>query len=42
MTETPDRPGVAARRFRITLISVMAVQVCTLVLLWILQRTYTP
>ena len=29
-------------RFRITLIRVMSVQVITLVLLWLLQHTYTP
>lgn len=38
MNETDD-PG---RRFRRTLFRVMAVQVVTLVLLWILQRTFTP
>lgn len=31
-----------ARRFRRTLVSVLGVQVITLVLLWILQRVYTP
>jgi len=30
------------RRFRRTLVSVMAVQVVTLVVLWLLQRRYTP
>ena len=29
-------------RFRRTLVRVMAVQVITLVLLWILQHSYTP
>lgn len=29
-------------RFRRTLIRVMSVQVITLVLLWLLQHTYTP
>jgi hypothetical protein len=29
-------------RFRRTLVRVMAVQIVTLVLLWILQHTYTP
>ena len=29
-------------RFRRTLLSVMAVQVITLVLLWILQHSYSP
>ncbi len=29
-------------RFRLTLIHVMSVQVITLVLLWLLQHTYTP
>jgi hypothetical protein len=32
----------APRRFRRTLIRVLGVQVITLVLLWILQRVYTP
>jgi hypothetical protein len=42
MTEKPERPGSGARRFRVTLVSVLTVQVCTLILLWLLQRTYTP
>lgn len=29
-------------RFRRTLVRVMAVQVITLILLWILQHSYTP
>jgi hypothetical protein len=44
MTE-PTRgpaPDDAGRRFRRTLASVMTVQVITLVLLWLLQRAYTP
>lgn len=35
MSQTPRS------RFRRTLVSVMTVQVITLVLLWILQRTFT-
>lgn len=35
-------PDDAGRRFRRTLASVMTVQVITLVLLWLLQRAYTP
>jgi hypothetical protein len=35
----PDEPD--AGRFRVTLFRVMAVQVVTLVLLWLLQRRYT-
>jgi len=31
----------ASRRFRLTLFRVMAVQVITLVLLWLLQQTYS-
>jgi maltodextrin utilization protein YvdJ len=42
VTETPEIAGVAARRFRFNLVCVMAVQVVTLVLLWLLQRAYTP
>jgi hypothetical protein len=44
MTSDPGRPGNpdAGRRFRRTLASVLSVQVITLVLLWILQRVYTP
>jgi hypothetical protein len=30
-----------SRRFRLTLFRVMAVQVITLVLLWLLQQTYS-
>jgi hypothetical protein len=36
--ESPD----GGRRFRRTLVSVVAVQLVTLVLLWLLQRRYTP
>ena len=36
----PDDPA-AARRFRVTLVRVMAVQVVTLLLLWLLQSRYT-
>lgn len=36
--ENPD----GGRRFRKTLVSVMAVQIVTLLLLWLLQRRYTP
>ena len=39
---TAPRDPDAARRFRRTLVSVLSVQVITLVLLWILQRVYTP
>jgi ferric-dicitrate binding protein FerR (iron transport regulator) len=43
--ETPARPDAAApaperRRFRRTLLSVMAVQVATLLLLWLIQLRY--
>jgi hypothetical protein len=42
MTEDEERPGAGRKRFRNTLISVMTVQLVTLVLLWLLQRAYTP
>ena len=32
----------ARHRFRVNLVRVMAVQVITLLLLWLLQRSYTP
>ena len=38
----PDADPNAGRRFRRTLVSVMTVQVVTLLLLWWLQRSYTP
>ena len=38
----PDPDPHAGRRFRRTLVSVMTVQVVTLLLLWWLQRSYTP
>jgi hypothetical protein len=40
--DAPERAGVAARRFRINLVSVMTVQIVTLVLLWLLQSYFTP
>jgi hypothetical protein len=39
-TPAPDRRADAAR-FRRTLVRVMAVQVVTLLLLWLLQRHYS-
>jgi hypothetical protein len=42
---TPERSAgkdTAGRRFRLTLASVMFVQLVTLLLLWLLQSTYTP
>jgi len=33
--------GEASRRFRITLFRVMAVQIITLLLLWLLQQRYS-
>jgi hypothetical protein len=41
MTSDPRVPH-AGRRFRRTLASVLGVEVITLVLLWLLQRAYTP
>ena len=38
---TPTDDRAARARFRATLARVMAVQVVTLVLLWLLQRRYT-
>jgi hypothetical protein len=37
----PTTPPPDRARFRRTLVRVMAVQVVTLVLLWLLQRRYT-
>jgi hypothetical protein len=49
MTPAPNKPSAQSdekrsnvRRFRLTLASVLTVQVITLLLLWLLQRTYTP
>jgi hypothetical protein len=42
MNQRPVDPEHDARRFRRTLVSVMLVQVVTLVLLWVLQSRYTP
>jgi hypothetical protein len=39
---TPAEEAEGRRRFRRTLVRVMLVQVITLVLLWILQHTFTP
>ena len=39
---SPAMSSAGAQKFRRTLVRVMAVQVITLVLLWILQRTFTP
>jgi hypothetical protein len=41
MSVPPVTPGASARRFRITLFRVMAVQVITLVILWILQQRFS-
>jgi hypothetical protein len=41
-SEDAESPATSSRRFRFTLMSVLTVQVITLVLLWLLQRTYTP
>ena len=43
MTHPPPPPDdrAAAARFRATLVRVMAVQVVTLVLLWLVQSRYT-
>ncbi len=40
--EQPKRADSTGRRFRINLVSVLTVEVVTLLLLWLLQRTYTP
>jgi hypothetical protein len=40
MSDTPQ-PGHGSRLFRRTLVRVMAVQVATLLLLWLLQTHYT-
>lgn len=40
MSDTPT-PDHASRLFRRTLLRVMAVQVATLLLLWLLQTRYT-
>jgi hypothetical protein len=41
MTTTPDPPPVEARRqFRRTLVRVLAVQVITVLLLWLLHARY--
>jgi hypothetical protein len=42
MNQRPVDPEHDVRRFRRTLVSVMLVQLVTLVLLWILQSRYTP
>jgi hypothetical protein len=45
MSDTPPISDVAAHdraQFRRNLTRVLAVQVITLVLLWVLQRTFTP
>ncbi|MEO8337628.1 MAG: hypothetical protein ABI664_21810 [bacterium] len=38
---TPDVPEAGPSRFRQTLVRVMAVQVATLIALWLLQRHFT-
>jgi hypothetical protein len=40
--EQREGPAIAARRFRVTLFKVMAVQVVTLALLGYLQYIFTP
>jgi hypothetical protein len=42
MSQPPPPDDRAAARFRATLVRVMAVQVGTLVLLWLLQSRFTP
>jgi len=42
MTQGPGYQEQDSRRFRRTLVSVMLVQVVTLVLLWLMQSRYTP
>jgi hypothetical protein len=39
--EAPKRDPNAAKRFRTNLVRVMAVQIVTLVLLWLLQRHFS-
>jgi hypothetical protein len=41
MSEPTDREH-ARRRFRQNLVRVMSVQVITLILLWLVQRHFTP
>jgi len=41
MSDTPPQPDHDSRIFRRTLLSVMAMQVATLLLLWLLQILYT-
>jgi len=41
MIPDPTPPDLGSRRFRRTLLRVMAVQVATLLLLWLLQARYT-
>jgi len=41
MSDTPPQPDHDSRLFRRTLLSVMAMQVATLLLLWLLQILYT-
>ncbi|HLB38459.1 MAG TPA: hypothetical protein VJL31_17955 [Gemmatimonadales bacterium] len=41
MTAHPTLPDAGSHRFRRTLLRVMAVQVGTLLLLWLLQTRYT-
>ena len=41
MSDTPPQPDHDSRLFRRTLLSVMAMQVATLLLLWLLQIRYT-
>jgi len=41
MSDTPLQPDHDSRLFRRTLLSVMAMQVATLLLLWLLQIRYT-
>ena len=40
MSDTPPQPDHDSRLFRRTLLSVMAMQVATLLLLWLLQIRY--
>jgi hypothetical protein len=42
MTAPHSSPDAASARFRRTLLRVMAVQLATLLLLWLLQAHYTP
>ena len=42
MDQNPPPDTAAARRFRVNLVRVMTVQVVTLIILWLVQRHFTP